>query len=476
MKSSSTPALLTQPSRRTVLLSGAAGLLLSACGGGGDPVGLSPDTPTNPTNPANPINPGITGPWATPLTLTTGASLTANLLNIACNDAGDAIAVWQEGSAGGTRRLLGRRYRVDLGWDPVHEIAVTNNSHALEADLAMDVSGQAWVVWTQQFTVSNQTWAVRHLPLGGWQPAVKVNTTDDAVLTSQARVSVNVQGNAIVGWLSNRGDPTTQVLVRPWLGDSGWGPETIVNTDVNSNPTSMVLALGPLGDGVVGWIESYGARPTVWAARWNLASGGQLNGQITTVGSATDLSIATDANGTTLMAWRHVFAAAERVSTVRFPATGSPAPVVSRDNPAPGAVSQPSIDAGSPGQFSVVWSELLGTRRDAWGTQIAASDDAPPSVLLENDSSEDAHSVQIALDPTNEARAAWLRGAASQGEIWSARKPFNGPWRTPERIGNSTNDASSLHLAGSSGGRALVAWLQPEAGAQRVWVQHRQPG
>lgn len=456
-----------QPTRRTVLLGSAAGWLLSACGGGGgDNVGGEA---------APPPAPNASSPWATPLTLTASASLNASLLNVASNDAGDALAVWQEGSASGTRRLLGRRYRVDLGWDPVHEIATTNDVQNLQSDVAMDASGQAWVVWTERQGASFQTSAVRHLAAGGWQPEMKVNATDDAVLATHARVGVDAQGNALVGWIAQRNAAPAQVKVRPWLASVGWGSAATLNTFVDTDPTDLVLALAPAGQAVVGWIEPRGAGTSVWAARWSLTAGAGPDTAITAVGSASDLHIAADADGVTVLAWRHVFAAAERVSTVRFPVSGNPTAWTSRDNPAPGTVGHPRVDAGGTSRFALVWDEALNARRDAWGTQIDANDVATQSALLENDGALDAHHVQVALDTTNLAQAAWLRGAGSQGEVWSARQPFNGTWTEPERIGNATGDASSLLLKGSSGGRALVAWLQPEAGVNRVWVQHRQP-
>ena len=452
-----------------MLLGSAAGLLLSACGGGGgggDEGGgdaLPPPTAQS------------TNPWATPLALTASASLTANLLNIASNDAGDALAVWQEGSAGGTRRLLGRRYRVGLGWDPVHEIATTTDIHNLESDVAMDASGEAWVVWTQRQGTSFETSAMRHLPTGGWQTAVKVNPVDDAVLATHARVSVDAQGNALVGWLAHRNAAPIQVRVRPWVAGVGWGSVAALNTFVDTDPTELVLALAPAGQAVVGWIEPRGAAPSVWAARWSLAGGAAPDAVITAAGRASELHIATDASGVTLMAWRHAFASAERVSTVRFPATGNPTAWTSRDNPAPGAVGRPRVDAGGTGRFTLVWDKVLNARRDAWYTQIDANDGATASSLLENDADTDAHHVQVAVDDTNQAQAVWLRGAGSQGEVWFARRPAGSGWTPPERIGGSTVDASSLLLKGSAGGRALVAWLQPEGGAQRVWVQHRRP-
>lgn len=464
--SNALPTRFSRPNRRTVLLGSAAGLLLSACGGGGDDLDGGAAPP--------PLTPAPTGPWSTPQTLTAGSSLSASLLNIASNDAGDALAVWQEGSAGGTRRLLGRRYRVDLGWDPVHEIATTTDVHNLESDVAMDASGQGWVVWTQRQGSSFETSAMRHLPSGGWQPPVKVNPVDDAVLATHARVSVDAQGNALVGWLAHRNAAPIQVRVRPWVAGVGWGSVATLNTFADTNPTELVLALAPAGQAVVGWIEPRGADPSVWAARWSLASGAAPDAAITAAGRASELHIATDASGVTLLAWRHAFASAERVSTVRFPATGNPTAWTSRDNPAAGAVGHPRVDAGGTGRFTLVWDKALNARRDAWYTQIDANDGATASALLENDSALDAHHVQVALDTTNQAQAVWLRGPGTQGEVWSARKPGNGTWTEPERIGNDTGDASSLLLQGSTGGRALVAWLQPEGGVQRVWVQHRQ--
>lgn len=461
------PARFAQPNRRTLLLGGAAGLLLSACGGSGTDLGSTGATPPNPTP---------SSPWTPPLTLTTSASLNATLLNIASNDAGDAVAVWQEVSTGGVRRLLGRRYRVDVGWDPVHEIATTDGAYNLVADVAMDAGGQAWVVWTQRQGARFETMAMRHLATAGWQAAVKVNTTDDALLAEHARVSVDAQGNALVGWVARRDAATPQVRVRPWVASVGWGATAAMNTAVDTEPVELALALGPAGQAVVGWIELRGAEPSVWAARWSLVSGAQPDAPITSIGRASELRIACDADGVALMAWRHVFTAAERVSTVRFPVGASPAAWASRDNPATGAVGRPGLDAGAAGQFALVWDEELNARRDAWGTQIGADDRATPSALLENDDTLDAHHVCVSLDTSNQTQAVWLRGAATQGEIWSAQRPFNGAWTQAQRIGNDTADANSLHLQGSAGGRALVAWLQPEGGAQRVWVQHRQPG
>lgn len=459
-----------QPNRRTVLLGSAAGLLLTACGGGDGDADVDAGGTTLP-----PTTPDPASPWATPLMLTASASLNASLLNIASNDAGDALAVWEETSSSGVHRLLGRRYRADVGWDPVHEIATTTEIYHLVADVAMDASGQAWVVWTQRQGASFQTSAMRHLPSGGWQAAEKVNTTDDASLAEHARVSVDAQGNALVGWIAQRYATTPQVRVRPWVAGVGWGSVAALNTFIDTDPTELVLALAPAGQAVVGWIEPRGANPSVWAARWSLAAGAAPDAAITAVGHASELRIACDASGVTLLAWRHVFAAAERVSTVRFPASGNPAAWTSRDNPAPGAVGRPGLDAGGAGHFALVWDEVLNGQRDAWGTLIGANDSATPSTLLENDAGADAHHVQVALDANNQAQAVWLRGAASQGEIWSARQPFNGAWTAAERIGNDTGDATSLHLRGSAGGRALVAWLQPEGAVHRVWVQHRQP-
>ena len=121
---------------------------------------------------------------------------------VAMDDAGNAIAVWQQqtdyGAYGGSNR-----YVAGVGWGTADHFVDSKLGDTFAPSVAVDGVGNATVVWYRWSPTNAIDLMVNHYTLGsGWGLAqVFAPMGSDAVMTqSQPRVAANAMGQTLVAW------------------------------------------------------------------------------------------------------------------------------------------------------------------------------------------------------------------------------------------------------------------------------------
>ncbi len=167
---------------------------------------------------------------------------------VAVNASGEAIVAWY-GNDGSAYSIYARNYSPEFGWG-TETLLESNTYRANLPQVAINNSGNALVVWNQirEDNRGSQLWANSFTPESGWQGAVGVDTTADWVYYDSA-VALSENNTAIAVWTHVEGD-VESVWSSQFTFDNGWqspaelassnGPPTQYNLVIDSNDNAMV--------------------------------------------------------------------------------------------------------------------------------------------------------------------------------------------------------------------------------------------
>ncbi|MDH4053152.1 MAG: hypothetical protein OEU93_16395 [Rubrivivax sp.] len=242
--------------------------------------------------------PGV-GPWSPPRLLSQGRSGTA-LPDLAVNDAGAALAVWQEGAAGNPSAIGAAVREAGADWAPAQTISAATGRATWNPKPGLDAAGNAGV----GFLDGNTMVVVTRPAAGAWGTPVPVSGTQAAYYPAFA---VSAQGDMLASWLaldlSNIGSiwSVTAAGGGPWTAPvrlsarsesadwptaayAGDGSVALVGWTDNATNTvrASVLAIGGwsrrrLGTGYWGGQVPVAAGGGAAVAVWATTSGGNPN-------------------------------------------------------------------------------------------------------------------------------------------------------------------------------------------------------
>jgi hypothetical protein len=141
--------------------------------------------------------------WGTPELIETESVNSAGAPKIAVDVNGDATVVFVVVN-GSIANLWANRYLVGTGWGTPELIEIRNLGIASLAQVAVDSSGVVIAVWEQHDGVINNIWANRYIPGLGWGNAQLIETNNDG-LARRCQVAMDVSGNAVAVWEQSDG-------------------------------------------------------------------------------------------------------------------------------------------------------------------------------------------------------------------------------------------------------------------------------
>ena len=148
--------------------------------------------------------------WSNRYVVDTGWGTTAELIEtndagdvlypqVAVDSAGNAIAVWQQHD-GVCESVYSNRYVVGTGWGTTAELIETENwGDARDPQVAMDDSGNAIAVWQQYDSIRESVYSNRYVADIGWGDAELIETENwgDA---REPQMAMDDSGNATAVW------------------------------------------------------------------------------------------------------------------------------------------------------------------------------------------------------------------------------------------------------------------------------------
>ncbi|WP_455375955.1 Ig-like domain-containing protein [Kaarinaea lacus] len=242
------------------------------------------------------------GAWEGDQLIEAGAGV-AYTPQLAVFDNGDAIAVWAQAGAS-YNEIVSNYYTANTGWE-VSANPVGNSAAGAVPQVAVDNSGNAFVIWVQGISAPFGLWAAQYDGVSTtWGSLTSLDT--DVHNNTVPQIGADSQGNAIALW---RAAPTAGVdrLRYKFFDGTAWGTQDNVDDGV-ADSTEPRLAMDPEGHAVVVWRQNDAMNTaSAWQNRYRSGSGWVgpqlLESDETYPVSAQSLDIAIDKNGNAAAVW-----------------------------------------------------------------------------------------------------------------------------------------------------------------------------
>jgi len=183
---------------------------------------------------------------------------------VACDAAGNFIAVWYQND-----QIRANRYSAGNGWGEA-ELVGDEPGMAIKPAIACDAAGHAVVVWYQESgsgTVYN-VWANRYTPGSGWGEA-ELLETDDAGDAGSPHVAANAAGEFVVVWSQNESrdfEPVSTIWSRRVTPGGGWEEACMLEKRIEYHRSQLPrVAIADNGAAVAVWYQTDDSGRNIWA-------------------------------------------------------------------------------------------------------------------------------------------------------------------------------------------------------------------
>jgi hypothetical protein len=371
--------------------------------------------------------------------------------SVAVNDSNRAFVAWTEsGDCGGSvwvSRFDGAQ------WGAALNLGATG---AIDESVAMNASGDAVVVWQQNYYLNPPTcggisgseiW-VRRFRAGAWEPAERASDPSGVDFTFYAInpvVTIDDNGRITVAWSQSRKASGTtpaeiqSTYVRRFDGTNWPAASRISSPDRYSWEVQAGVAGN--GDVTVVWRQDTNPydpgqtaggpiQPAIWAARYVAASAG--------------------------------WAVAQRIGTLDL--TGYD------------YEERPRLSVGRNGHVGVVWErQKTGTspERSIYTARFNTGSGAWVAPVAIEPSTASAYWPTIAVDPAGNMQVAWIQTESSIDNLYTARLDASaGTWSLPQSLETLDTHAQPPSVGIDANGRALVVWSQTVGTSQKLMARH----
>lgn len=185
---------------------------------------------------------------------------------IAMDDAGDAIAVWQQFD-GERFNMLSNRYVPGEGWGNAERIETDDVSDAVDVQISGDGAGNAVAVWMQSDGTRFNIWANRYTPTGGWGTARPIED-NNAVDTNAPQVAVSESGSATAIW-EQIDDAGTRAWAAQFSREAGWQLPQPVGDASGDDESVPQVGVDAEGNAVAVWLQRTGGTFEIRAGLWS---------------------------------------------------------------------------------------------------------------------------------------------------------------------------------------------------------------
>lgn len=216
----------------------------------------------NPANSAGDVIPNVwarrysAGTWGTVMMIGDAGLATsdgASRPRIAMNAGGDAAVAWEQRKSG-VVSIATNLYRAAL-WGTTPVVVDTATTSASWPAIALDDAGYAIAVWQQSEGATDNGWASRYDSATGWGNPVRLGSP--GIDVQNLRIDMDAAGTALVIWQENPLSLNPAIKARRYLPASGWESATTVNItgqdpalDLNIGGKALVVAKRAVNNGL----------------------------------------------------------------------------------------------------------------------------------------------------------------------------------------------------------------------------------
>lgn len=383
----------------------------------------------------------------------------ASALQIAVDSAGNALAVWLQWD-GEIDNIWANRFD-GTSWGIAELIESNDAGSARNPQIAIDISGNALVVWSQYDGSGYDIWANR-FDGQTWGTAELIENEAGPAVDPQ--IAFDASGNALAVWEQYDGSQYSIVANR--FDGNSWGTVELIESNDSAGAGGVQIAVDDAGNAFAVWHQRDGIWESIWAnrfdgSRWGTAELIESDNN----GRALDPQIAVDGAGNALAVWKQFDGSHDNIVANRFDGTtwGTAELIESGD----GEAESPQVAFDDAGNALAVWRQeddgsgrnIVANRFDGstWGT----------AELIESEPGT-AYSPQIAVDDAGRGLAVWRQHDGSRDNIVANR--FDGSsWGTAELIeNNDAGYASEPQVVIDGTGNAFAVWIQNDGATNNV--------
>ncbi len=399
---------------------------------------------------------------------------------VAIDNAGNAIVVWQQkdtGTPDSVQSIIARRYSPDQGWQNLAQPVENSAENCAYPQVAMVANEKTMVLWLQGSEGEESVYAKSPGENGIWTLATaeSIESIEDAA--NHPRLVMDQAGNALAVWseeeetealggLLSWGD----IYVNQYSPETGWQENAALiskrTTDAFGGNQFPDVALGPNGSAIVVWEQrSFG-----WGEDFIVDSvvGNHLTGDFETWDNTTiteleegkekaDLPrIAGDGSANYIVVWKErLDREGERnaVNSRRYSIEdGTWGDIVGlSSNESVISFMSLSIAMNSMGDAVAIWAQ----DDKIWARRYIADNGWEDAAVTIDHGSGSAKKPQVAIDGEGNIIAAWVQ----DGDIWVNRYSVrDGAWATEIHIDDHDDFAARPAIAMNEQGQAILAW------------------
>ncbi len=401
--------------------------------------------------------------------------ISSNPAELAFDANGNAIAIWSQTF---TTRLsiYASHYLKGTGWGAPVLLEVSTYI-ASQPQVAMNDNGDAIAVWQQTSATSSNIWA-SHYDGTSWSVPALIET-DDTGSAGFPQINIDNSGNALAVWRHHDGTRNNVMANRYTAGD-GWGTAALIESVDTDNVSGIKMAMDGSGNALVVWDQYDGNRDNIWANRFdsNTTSwDGAVQIDNNDTGGAYTAQITMNDAGNAVAIWQQRDGIDDNIAANTYIAGSGWGTAEVIDNRTERAdYMNVAIDANgnalaiwqqSDGAFESVYSNYY-TAGSGWGTPelIESSDNAVPYDSL----------IQIAMDANGNGIATWPFYYATPGysniavNRYVAGSGWSGVTLVHDNVG-TTDYADYPNIFIDSSGNGVLTYTQPDSGADSVWTK-----
>jgi hypothetical protein len=409
------------------------------------------------------------GAWQTPTTIETLGN-DASQPRIAVDSSGNALVVWTQQLDGANRHVWANRHTT-AGWQTpvmINADPVGNTSTGSPQVFFHD-GGNGLAVWTQTDAGVAAIWENRYAPGAGWGMADKIVETNGA-----PQIAVQANGNAMMVW-SRTFNTSADIWASRYTPAGGWSMPVLIETNSDGRADEPRVAIDLAGNAIAVWQQSDGAKFHIWTNRYSAGSGWGTAARLDTDdGQAGEPQVAMDYLGNAIAVWDQQIGLVSSIRTARYtPALGW-SPAASIEATGGGDTRQPHIAFDSIGMAMAVWAQakfpsnnyrIVARRHDpstGWSTPVAL-----------DDNSDQSSNPRVAFDGYGNALVVWEQSAtpAKPNIVANRYDNSSSSWGTPGAIDSDDGFVSAPQVVAAPDGNAIAVWAQEDNDVDySIWV------
>lgn len=397
---------------------------------------------------------------------------------VAVDAMGNAVLVYRHGTG-----IRASRYNAATdAWSAPVGIETRTGGQAYSPQIAVDKNGQWLVIWQQDESMSLRgMWSSTSADGSTWTAPVAITTAS----ASRPTLAMNKDGAAVAAWYGRESGSGPFPCTASVRTAGVWSTPTVMKASNTANGyPEQAVAISGTGEAYVVWQDpddGPAREYSIWMRRY--AAGAWAPATLVEsydAGGADTQSVAANATGQVIIAWRQAGATVDEMWARRYTTGGvATAPVLLGQGVwiAWDPLSSATIDDA--GVSTVAWSFEVQKKFNAYSARAAhtAAFPADPTAIetdnqaaAVNNALEEEAKIYPVLgsDGAGNVVIVWRKRTGTRFDLWS-RRLSNGTWGTPSLI-EDQNAASVPYpvLCVGTNGTAVAAWYYQ--GDNRIWA------